>query len=346
MRKMVRPVSGGFVLTALAGLLVLPGCWNPFNRDEGRRETTAAPVRDERPWWKPWGSNKPSNTYRGPDYQEPMAEQAPEPVENPSDFIRATELVKQQQFAEAKSLLRTVIEQNPNHAEAYRWLGDCFYNLMDLENAIGAYTTARELDPTNYFALRGKGFAHLHMGHEKWRVYEDALRKQDRAAAHSALSEAHENYKRALEVLQHALRVFPGDNEAMYGRAMAAEGASRKLYANAVGLLKKNDRQNAQAWAENCLDIIDEGIEAAKVRVREYPERAGPRKLAGGLFFRRAMLLKAFGETQLAMDELKKAAATQQSILQEVDPENDHAQRELQRCKSYLEKWQRELERG
>lgn len=334
------------LLSLTASLWILPGCWTPFGDDDTPEppRTSVSDSGEKKSWWQVWKSDpKPTGPrVRNDDGYPPSSYETGRADEEPSDFLRATELVKQHQFEQAKQLLANVTAQNPNHAEAYRWLGDCFYNLMELDDAVGAYSHARELDPTNYFALRGKGFSHLHLGHEHWRKYEDALRSQRRDIAETALSDAHDNYKRSLELLQQALRVFPGDNEAMYGRAMAAEGASRKLYANAVGLLKKGDRQNAQAWAENCLDIIDEGIEAAKVRVREFPDRAGPRKLAGGLFFRRAMLLKAFGEKNMAMGELKKAIATQESILGEIDAGNQHALAELERCKQYLAQWEAE----
>lgn len=267
-------------------------------------------------------------------------------AEAAAEFAKAKELVQNHRFQQAQGILENLIARNPNHAGAYRWLGDCYYNLMDLERAIQSYSKARELDPQDYYALRGKGFAHLHLGHEMWQRYEGALQKQDKAGAHEYLGSAHENYKRSLELLQQALRVFQGDNEAMYGRAMAAEGASRKLYANAVGLLKNGETEDAHAWAENCLEIIDEGIEAATQRIKDHPDRAGPRKLVGGLYFRRAMLLKSFGENRAAVDELSKAMATQQSILDQIDPNNSHAKQELGRCKAIFEQWRREVEAG
>ncbi len=260
-----------------------------------------------------------------------------------SDFGRAKKLVKRHKFQEAKELLVKVVQKDPKHAEAFRWLGDCYYNLMELEYAIAAYSETRSLDPHNYFALRGKGLAHLHYGHEFWSKYEDALRNSNSSEAHENLGEAHQNYKLSLELLQRCLHVFPGDKDAMYGRAMAAEGASRKLYANAVGLLKKGRKEDAHAWAGNCLQIIDEGIEAAKLRINDHPDLPGPRKLVAGLFFRRAMLRKNFGKPAAAIEDLGKAMTIHKQVFEEIDPGNKHAKQEMDRCKAYLERWQEEI---
>ncbi|MBN2711945.1 MAG: tetratricopeptide repeat protein [Planctomycetes bacterium] len=348
MRKSILAICSMVMVLGFAGCSATkPGTWfggddappppPPASTDYSDRGTS------KKSWWKFWGSEKKSD----PTKSEPMTypeDAAPHDTSNqPTEFMEATELVHAHKFEEAKQKLIEVINKNPRHAEAFRWLGDCYYNQMELEDAIRAYSKAREIDPASYYALRGKGFAHLHLGHEYWRKYEEALRAKDKAAAHENLSEAHENYKRALELLQHCLKLVANDNEAMYGRAMAAEGASRKLYANAVGLLRKGQTEDANAWAQNCLDIIDEGIKAAKVRISDHPEMPGPRKLVGGLFFRRAMLLKAFGQLRAAVVDMKKAAITNQAILEDIDPENKNAKEQVDICNNYLKKWEAEL---
>lgn len=339
---MKRSGRGLWSLSALLMAVALTGCSGPgswFKRSEAPPPPRANDSTEgKRVWYAPWRKTKATHK---PASLDPVTstDVTPRDTQPPSEFTRATELVKAHKFEQAKGMLIDVLNKNPNHAEAYRWLGDCYYNLMELNDAIRAYSTARELDPQNYFALRGKGFSHLHLGHEHWRGYETALQSQNRDGAHQELSDAHESYKRALELLQQCLKLFAGDSEAMYGRAMAAEGASRKLYANAVGLLRKGKKTDAHAWAENCVEIIDEGIEAAKIRIREFPDRPGPRKLVGGLFFRRAMLLKQFGQNEQAAMELEKAAMTWQSILDDIDPNNSYAKRELERCRASLEKW-------
>ncbi len=288
------------------------------------------------PWWKPWSRNKQA---------APVARKKPVTVNRKpdNDFDRAVLLVKEYKFAKAKGLLKKVIDRDPGYSEAWRWLGDCQYNLLELDDAISSYTRARDIDPNNYLALRGKGFAHLHKGRKQYQDYKRAAKEGDNAKAAEILTMAHENFKLSLELLRECLRLVPADNEAMYGRAMAAECASRKLYSNAVVMLKNGDSTKANAWAERCLGIIDEGIEAAKHRINEYTGDANPRTLVANLFYRRAVLLKNFNQTENAIIAIRKAIVTQQSILDDIDPGNRRASLSLQAYTGEMQKWQAEL---
>lgn len=312
------------LILLVASMTAVSGCWRPqpgtwwgvrhvreaLSDDEQERELAA-----KRTWT--------NESLR----EQPRSAPPPEQPKD-TDFTRAVKLVKEHRFSEAKALLEGVVERHPNYAEAYRWLGDCHYNLLELPESIEAYGRARELDPDNYFALRGKGFAFLHYGHQQWNQKNyDA---------------AHENYKRALETLQQCLRLFPADSEAMYGRAMAAEGATRKLYGNAIRLKRAGDDARAEVMARNCLEVIDEGIKASSFRINVHLEEVGPRALAGGLFLRRAMLLKEFDRIGPAMQDLRKASETQKSILREIDENNLQARRELEKCERLMQTWQAE----
>ena len=347
---MTRSSRIGFCILAAVGL-ALGGCtpkaWPGVrsfykdSQDEPAPKKTKKPAAAEsgeaKKWWNPFGGGKKGD----PSRSEPSSG-ASEPMSG--DFAQGVRLVKSHQFAEAKTVFQSVSEQNPKSDEACRWLGDCHYNLMELQPAIDAYARATEINPNNYFALRGRGFALLYLGHDVWRAYEEACGRKEYEAAQGHLTQAHENYKLGLEVLQKCMQLYPGDDEASYGRAMAAEGASRLLYSNAVTLQKKSKKTEAEAWADNCMQIVDEGIKAAEVRIQKRPDEnpPGPRALVGGLFLRRAVLLKEFGQTDQALVDLDKAITMHKAILAEVDRNNVKAQGQFKQCEELKAKWQSE----
>lgn len=243
------------------------------------------------------------------------------------DFDYAVKCIKEQNYAEAKHLLLNVTQRHSDSSSAWRWLGDCHYNLLELPEAIKAYQRALTIHPENYFALRGEAFAHLHQGHEFWRI---GKRK-----------EAHDDYKIALKELHDCLRVYPGDMEAMYGLSMAAEGASRRLYQNAITQLRANNKELAESDARNCLEVIDEGITASRQRIYKNPEEIGPRSIAGGLFQRRAILQRDFNRLNEALDDITQAINAYQSILA-ISPNNYLAKGEMDKCQKLQARWEKE----
>lgn len=247
------------------------------------------------------------------------------------DFIFATERVLEQKYPEAKHTLLNVVSRHPNNTAAWRWLGDCHYNLLELEQAVDAYQKALNIYSENYFALRGLGFSYLHLGHDYWR----AGKRQ----------EAHEQYRKSLRTLQDCLRVFPADIEAMYGQSMAAEGASRRLYQNAITQIRAGNRELAEAEMRNCLEVIDAGIESARQRMYKNSDEIGPRSVVGGLFQRRAILQHSFTRLSGAIEDMGQAVRAYQSIL-EISPDNYLAKGELERCQELLKKWEAEQARS
>ncbi len=238
------------------------------------------------------------------------------------EYETAKNLVAQQQFAQAQATLQDIIRRHPDSSTAWRWLGDCYYNLLELPQAIEAYQKALSLYPENYFAMRGEGFAHLHYGNELWRQGE--RRK------------AHDQYRKALKTLQECMRIYPGDAEALYGRSMAAEGASRRLYQNAITLLRANKNEEAESEAGICIEVIDEGIESARQRLMKNPNEIGPIIITGGLFQRRAILLKNFKRYSMAADNMTKAIEAYEAVLK-LSPGNNLAKGELEKCQKYQE---------
>ncbi len=239
-----------------------------------------------------------------------------------AEYQRATELIAAQQFVEAQAILLDIIQRHPESSSAWRWLADCYYNQLQLAEAIRAYQKARSLYPENYFAMRGEGFAHLHYGNELWRL---GNRKQ-----------AHEEYRQALRTLQECMRIYPGDVEALYGRSMAAEGASRRLYQNAITLLRAQRIPDAESEAGICIEVISEGIESARQRLLKNPDEIGPIIITGGLFQRRAILLKNFKRYAQALDDIDNAVAAYEAVLS-ISPDNLLAKKELEKCTKYQE---------
>ena len=316
-------------------------------------ETAGKPGGSEEAGW--WGSRKIRGVFKGDgDSAKPQAQPdrggaqdiAPAPLDGDynsaerwsdeqynladPDFTFATERVLEQKYAEAKHHLLNVVARHPNNTAAWRWLGDCHYNLLELEQAVEAYQKAINIYSENYFALRGLGFAYLHLGHDYWRT--------------GKRQEAHEQYRRALRTLQDCLRVFPADIEAMYGLSMAAEGASRRLYQNAITQMRAGNRELAEAEMRNCLEVIDAGIESARQRMYKNHDEIGPRSVVGGLFQRRAILQHSFKRLPGAVDDMGQAVRAYQSIL-EISPGNYLAKGELERCQELLKKWEEEQSR-
>ncbi|CAH2575340.1 UDP-N-acetylglucosamine--peptide N-acetylglucosaminyltransferase 110 kDa subunit [Planktothrix rubescens] len=65
----------------------------------------------------------------------------------------------QQNYTQAESIYRQIIKNNPNHAEAYLWLGSALYYQGKLEEAIASYRQAIQLDPKSAYAYNGLGIA-------------------------------------------------------------------------------------------------------------------------------------------------------------------------------------------
>ena len=286
-----------------------------------------------------YGMTMPSSPVdSGSYYQESLS--SPSEVPASPQFENAVALVKENRFGEAKGMLIAETSRNPSNAAAWRWLGDCHYNLLELDDAVSCYQRSLDQDPNDYYALRGQGFAYLHRGHEHWRRMQEEVASGQKEQAAGTFAQAHENYKKSLELLGLCLRRAPNDGEAIYGEAMAAEGASRKLYSNAISYLKLPDqRERAELFAENCLTVINKGIERSRERAKLNPGESGPRALLGGLYLRKAILYNQLGKTDLALVEIKNARDVQQSILDEIDKNNATAQKGVKECEAYWEAW-------
>jgi len=244
-------------------------------------------------------------------------------------YRRANDLIKQQNFSEAKRVLQQLVDSGTgaNSSSVWRRLGDCYYNLLELSSAISVYEKSLALNRENYFSMRGLAFAYLYKGHDYWNARERA--------------KAHTEYAQALKLLQQCMRIYPGDLEAMYGRAMAAEGASRRLYQNALALLGSGDKEKAAAAARNCGEVISEGIESARQRVAKMDKEIGSRSVLGGLLQRQALLNYQFSFHDNALQNIGLAIKAYEAITK-ISPDNVLAQKELNKCKEFQKKWEGE----
>ncbi|GHS96488.1 hypothetical protein FACS1894139_08840 [Planctomycetales bacterium] len=246
------------------------------------------------------------------------------PLADNPDFQRAEQLRQDRQFAAARDLFLNLTKAYPSASGVYRRLGDCYYNLLELHPAVAAYETASRLNPENYFALRGLAFAHLYYGHSLWDARE--------------FVKAHEQYGLALRLLQRCTRIYPADFEALFGRSMAAEGASRRLYQSALALRQAGKAEQAAVAARNCLDVIEEGVETGRQRLRKNLDEVAPKNVIGGLAQRRALLCHEFSALGNAAQSMEQAVNMYEAILK-TDPDNALAKQEAEKCRALLEKW-------
>jgi len=259
---------------------------------------------------------------------------------------------EEEDFRRAKPVLENLVRAEPDNAAAYLWLGECHYNLMEFPEALAAFKRATELRPSaadEYYILRGEGFAHLHYGIQLWKRMEEERADGRTEQAEETFSDAHQHYLSALYRLQACLRRTPDDSEAVYGRAMAMEGASRKLYSNAVSHLRlgPEGRERANLFAENCIEVIDEGLELARRRANDpkFQGETGPWALMGGLYLRKAMLYQQLGKIDLALAELENAAGAQSAIIA-VDKNDVNTRRALLDIEEFRRQWAGEDDAG
>ena len=258
-------------------------------------------------------------------------------------FDEAVTMMEAAHFVNAMEILEELVLAEPTNAAAFRRLGECHYNLMEFEEALTAYERAGELRPNaneGYYIQRGEGFAHLHYGHQLWKQMDRERGSGQLESAADTFTSAHEHYKKALEILTLCLNRAPDDVEAVYGRAMAAEGASRKLWSNAISHLNYGQIERAHVFADNCIVVINAGLESAQRRASDpkFQGETGPYALMGGLYERKATLYQRLGKTDLALIELNNAMGAQRAVLN-IDKHNATALEKLEGCEKYRLEW-------
>jgi tetratricopeptide (TPR) repeat protein len=241
------------------------------------------------------------------------------------DLDYVVDLMNRQKFKDALEAVESYLKTQPRHAEAYSLRGDCLYQLLRFDEAITSYQAARQIDPNYYPALRGLGFVELNIG-----------RKQEKE---EHLQEAFDHYRASLGLLRRAAGILPGDMKVIFGQAYAAEGAGNYFYARAVNLQRiRNDIQGAETMRDRALELYEEALAAT----RKYGKRNGrqiePHRLMATLYTRVGMLQQEFGRTEQARRSIRAAMLSWQTILRQINPKYDPAQKGLDNCAAMLEK--------
>jgi superkiller protein 3 len=142
------------------------------------------------------------------------------------DWERAVSLYKQGQFREAIAEFRKVLEEAPDHADSWKFIGLANYQLKDYKSAIQPLEKSMELkrvanrnDPDLYRAL---GQSHMMLkNYEKALPYfQDLVRMQMNVAANFyLLGVTYANLNRAgeaSEAFQKAVKLDPKDADSWY----------------------------------------------------------------------------------------------------------------------------------
>jgi tetratricopeptide (TPR) repeat protein len=153
------------------------------------------------------------------------------------DWERAVSLYKQGQFREAIAEFRKVLEEAPDHADSWKFIGLANYQLKDYKSAIQPLEKALELkrvanrnDPDLYRAL---GQSHMMIkSYEKALPYfQDLVRMQMNVAANFyLLGVTYANLNRAgeaSEAFQKAVKLDPKDADSWYYLGVAHFRAGR-----------------------------------------------------------------------------------------------------------------------
>ncbi len=153
------------------------------------------------------------------------------------DWEKAVSLYKQGQFREAIAEFRKVLEEAPDHADSWKFIGLAYYQLKDYKSAIQPLEKALELkrnerrnDPDLYRAL---GQSHMLLkNYEKALPYfQDLVRLQMNVAANFyLLGVTYANLNRAeeaSEAFQKAVKLDPKDADSWYYLGVAHFRANR-----------------------------------------------------------------------------------------------------------------------
>jgi tetratricopeptide (TPR) repeat protein len=255
---------------------------------------------------------------------------------------QAKALMREEKYEEALRVIDQAQSSGYATAELYRWQGDGFYNLLRLQEAIRAFETSLQMENT-YYAMRGLGLAHLHRGHEIHRTQQAAEARGDRDETVRCFREAHDEYRKALDILRRCRTEKPEDTDAVYGLAMACEGASRMPYSIALSALMKGLHERAETAAAECMALINEGLENSWIRYEKYGKKkenkeSGPLTLAGGIYLRKAMLENALGQKENALNDIRLAVERHDTILKDIDPNHANAKAKIRECQEQFRK--------
>ena len=162
----------------------------------------------------------------------------------PPDRVRAEQLARAGQTADAMELFEQIVEQNPGDVEARLWIARLDLRLGRTGAAERGFRAVVEEQPANVDARVGLGAALTRQG--EWRAALEILQATEREAGENsdlfgALARAYRragNEQQALEYFRRAKTLAPADTDAVtgfeavaqaYGHALAFEGFGEQL---------------------------------------------------------------------------------------------------------------------
>lgn len=243
-------------------------------------------------------------------------------------YTVALDLMREGRLHEAELLLISYLDELPMHADAWRQLGDCQYNIDKVQEALRSYENALKYEPDNYLALRGQGVAALYIGYQ---CYD-----------YDNVDKAHEFFQLSLSSFHTCISIKNDDTLSAYGQSLAAEGVSRELYRIAKSALGTDNHDQAKSIIRNCMDIIDTAISATQDRIVRKPTDEEAKLLLSSLLVRRAKILKPFGHIQEASGNLDEAMKIIEPIAKGRSEQSIAAENQIALCVGLKAMWQSE----
>ena len=243
-------------------------------------------------------------------------------------YTVAIDLMREGRLHEAEILLQDYLKDLPMHADAWRQLGDCEYNIDRVQEALYSYENALKYEPENYLAMRGKGVAALYLGYQCYDLQN--------------LDKAHSFFQLSLSSFHACLEIRNDDKLSAYGQSLAAEGVSRKLYSIAKSALNTKNHDQAKKIIRNCMDIIDTAIAAAENRIKQKPGDDEAKMLLSSLLVRRAKILQPFGHIAEASGNLDEAMEIIEPIAKGTSVQKIAAENQIALCIGLKEMWRSE----
>jgi tetratricopeptide (TPR) repeat protein len=239
------------------------------------------------------------------------------PVMQPESFMIAGEAFRTQgRWSEAIQCYRNVVEREPQHVRAHRWLGALYHDTGAMQLATGHLRTVAELDRQDYRSLRLAGLIHYEYQNfaEAVADYRRALEREPPPRIEAEIRIELADSLRELRRFEEALAVLEPCAEAPQVLALRAEcletsGAvdeAREAAERAIALEPRQGRARF-VLGRICLAEreLDAAVEHLRIAVEEEPTNHEPRFLLG-----RALLQAGRtdeGEAQLARStELKE----------------------------------------
>src|SRR5215470_12483682 len=252
------------------------------------------------------------------------------------DWERAVSLYKQGQFREAIAEFRKVLDEAPGHADSWKFIGLCYYQLKEYKSAIQPLEKALEIkrnenrnDPDLYRAL-GQSYTLLKDYEKALPYFETLARVQMNVAANFyLLGVTYANLNRAeaaSEAFQKAVKLDPKDADSWYylgvahfrgGRLNEAIAALRQgiaadpknlemLGLMAESLLRQGSAENDEKKANS---YFEEAIRVA-TNLKSLREDAASLELLGRAFLAAKKYTNAEMTLARALETSKPPSAT------------------------------------